>query len=87
MFGASTPGGRTYFAMMGPTGHQESGRDRLEGAFDHLRSNVPPKAGLHYASLSRTGDYVAVPSGYWHTVLSEGFRVCVSYFDRALDDK
>ena len=64
VFGASTPGGRTYFALTGPTHPKESGVGELTGAFDHLNSGEAPKHGLHYASLSHTGDYVAIPSGY-----------------------
>ena len=85
VFAASAPGGRTLFAVTGPTQEDESAPDRLRGAFDHLRNNQRPNDGVHYAALSRTGEYLSVPSGYWHTVMREGFRVCVSYFDQCLD--
>ena len=87
VFAASAPGGRTLFAVTGPTQEDESAPDRLRGAFDHLRNNQRPNDGVHYAALSRTGEYLSVPSGYWHTVMSEGFRVCVSYFDQCLDKR
>ena len=85
VFAVSEPGGRTLFAVTGPTAEDESADTRLRGAFDHLRSNQTPNEGLHYVSLARTGDYISVPSGYWHTVMSQGLRICVSYFDRTLD--
>ena len=87
VFAVSEPGGRTLFAVTGPTAEDESADTRLRGAFDHLRSNQTPNEGLHYVSLARTGDYISVPSGYWHTVMSQGLRICVSYFDRTLDKR
>ena len=85
VFAASATGGRTLFAVTGPTREDQSASGRLRGAFDHLRNPQRPIDGVHYVSLSRTGDYLSVPSGYWHTVMSEGLRICVGYFDRTLD--
>ena len=64
VFAVSAPGGRTLFAVTGPTREDQSASDRLRGAFDHLKNKQRPRDGLHYVSLSRTGDYLSVPSGY-----------------------
>ena len=50
-------------------------KDPFNETFDHQHKD------LHFTTLHQRGDFFYVPSGYWHSVLSSGIRICVSYFD------
>ena len=84
VFGAGTPGASTTGALMPPTCRSDDAKQKriLTTAFEPHRD---PVDNVHYVTLSQRGAFVSIPSQYWHSFVSYGMRICVSYFDRTLD--
>ncbi len=82
VYAAGAPGGVTCAALTAPT-NSEQPPDAFRTAFKDQ-----PNDGLtdvHFTTLWRRGDFVCIPTQWWHTVMSEGARICVSYFDTTVD--
>ena len=81
VFGAGTRGSSTTGALMAPTApvDDKHAEQTLTNAF------IMPAADVHYVTMSQRGHFVSIPSRYWHSFLSYGLRICVSYFDTTLD--
>ena len=80
VYGMGTSGSYTHVACMQPT-NSRSPPDQLNDAFTEYST----PSHVHYVRLTQRGDFVCIPSLYWHTVESSGMRVCVSYFDHTMD--
>ena len=87
VYAFGTDGGRTTAALKGPARAETTTDAGLDHAFDIFLGDreATVDTDVNYVILSRSGDYVYIPAKYWHTVGSEGARVCVTYFDNSVD--
>ena len=84
VYACGTLGSKVEIAMTSATGDKTvplNIKDPFNEAFNHQHKD------LHFTTLHQRGDFFYVSSGYWHSVLSSGIRICVSYFDVTEDTK
>jgi len=84
VYACGTLGSKIEIAMTNTTGDETTPLN-MKDPFNEV-SNHQHK-DLHFVTLHQRGDFFYVPSGYWHSVLSSGIRICVSYFDVTGDTK
>ena len=78
VYACGTLGSKVEIAMTNATGDETvplNMKDPFNEASNHQHKD------LHFTTLHQRGDFFYVPSGYWHSVLSSGIRLCVYYFD------
>ncbi len=80
VYAAGSQGGMTTAALMTPTNSQPPPH-ALGTAFDDSTAS----ADVHFVNLHRRGEFLCIPSGWWHSVQSEGARICVAYFDHTVN--